>query len=149
MLTFESTETMFPGPLAEAMGCLSGTSTGDTKTDSFSPSSESMAVPSSLMVERIILAYSKSTDVRDEMPLHWICAHMYEFATILYTCVSSYIGSRIGHLHGNHPQKKTESLNVGRPFTAVNVRRCYRRVYWDRASVSCEARLHYTLSASA
>lgn len=72
-LALESTETMFPGPLAEAMGCLRGTSTGDTKTDSFSPSAESMAVPSSLMVERIIFAYSKSTDVKDEMPLHWIC----------------------------------------------------------------------------
>ncbi len=63
---------MFPGPLVEAMGWVSGTRTGDTKTESFSPSGESMAVPRSLMVERIILAYSKSTDVREEMPLHWI-----------------------------------------------------------------------------
>lgn len=79
---------MFPGPLAEAMGCFSGTNTGDTKTDSLSPSAESMAVPSSLMVERIILAYSKSTDVRDEMPLHWI----YVFSSeILYVRIHMYV----------------------------------------------------------
>lgn len=85
---------MFPGPLAEAMGCWSGTSTGDTKTDSLPPSSESMAVPSSLMVERIILAYSKSTDVRDEIPLHWICVFRFFF-----TCRLSYVRSKISGIY--------------------------------------------------
>lgn len=68
--TLESTETMFPGPLAEAMGWCRGTMTGDTNTDNLFPSGDSIAVPSNLMVERIILAYSKSTFVKLEMPWH-------------------------------------------------------------------------------
>lgn len=72
-LTLDSMETMFPGPLAEAIGCFSGTSTGETNTDNFSSWGETMAVPRSLMVDRIILAYSKSTLVRLEMPWQGTC----------------------------------------------------------------------------
>lgn len=64
---------MFPGPLVEAMGCDRGTSTGDTNTDSFAPSEDTMAVPKSLIVDFIILAYSKSTFVRVDIPWQETC----------------------------------------------------------------------------
>jgi hypothetical protein len=51
---------MLPGPLAEERGVPRGTIIGDTNTAS-DPSLLSDAVPSSLMVLRRILAYSKST----------------------------------------------------------------------------------------
>jgi hypothetical protein len=52
--------TMFPGPLALARGDPTGTIVGDTKT-AREPSGFLEAVPTSLMVQRRILAYSKST----------------------------------------------------------------------------------------
>jgi len=63
---------MLPGPLAEASGLLNGTIVGDTNTDNaLEPSSFSAttAVPSSLIVLRKILAYSKSTAVIVEIPV--------------------------------------------------------------------------------
>jgi hypothetical protein len=51
---------MLPGPLAEERGVPRGTIMGDTNT-ARDPSLLSDAVPSSLIVLRRILAYSKST----------------------------------------------------------------------------------------
>lgn len=65
---------MPPGPSEETMGCVCGTTTGETTTDSLPLSGESVAVPSSLMVLCIVIAYSTSTASREkETPLHWIC----------------------------------------------------------------------------
>lgn len=64
---------MLPGPLAEASGLVSGTIVGDTNTEIDGGASSEVfaantAVPSSLMVLRRILAYSKSTAAILEMP---------------------------------------------------------------------------------
>lgn len=63
-----------PAAFADARGLVSGTIAGDTNTDSFAALAEpaaagvDIAVPSNLIVQRRILAYSKSTAVIFEMP---------------------------------------------------------------------------------
>lgn len=120
MLALESTDTMFPGPLAEAMGCLRGTNTGDTKTDSLSPSEESMAVPSSLMVERIILAYSKSTAVKDEMPLHWI--YLCEYTHIIHAYIKTFVFSVHMHISEQHAKDDQQQCDTAFYFNDVLAR---------------------------
>jgi hypothetical protein len=71
---------MLPAPRAVARGCSSGASTGDTKTAILGAAaavavaavgcgSSSSAVPTSLIVQPMLLAKAKSEAVRDEMPV--------------------------------------------------------------------------------
>mmetsp|Transcript_6400 Transcript_6400/g.14151 ORF Transcript_6400/g.14151 Transcript_6400/m.14151 type:complete len:207 (-) Transcript_6400:368-988(-) len=62
------TTTMFPGPLADARELPIGTIVGETNTASV-PSGFLFAVPTSLIVQRRILAYSKSTAEMDDIPV--------------------------------------------------------------------------------
>ena len=64
---------MLPKPSVEAKGWCSGTTTGDTETESLSPAGETAAVPCSLTVDRMSSAYSRSTAVRGETPVGSIC----------------------------------------------------------------------------
>merc|ERR1719331_1639749 len=62
------TSTALVAPPMEARVWALGTKAGATKAESDSPSSESSAKPSSLMVPSIILAYAKSVAVISVMP---------------------------------------------------------------------------------
>ena len=68
------TTTMFPGPFALANGLFNGTILGATNTAK-EPSAFCTAVPTNLIVDFKVLAYSKSTEVIFEMPVVGTVSH--------------------------------------------------------------------------